>query len=307
LTFAAGRKESGPAPGPVSRLLPGDHACWFFRSSEEHRQGVTAFVRQGLERGGKVVYQADAIPLETVAGYLRLAGLDPEDLVARGKLALLSPLDAEGPGGLDPGRQVDLYGELLKQVRTEGYRGLWFTAENTWEIQGEIAGAERYLEYEQMVKEFFAAMDDAVFLCQYDASVVQSTSADALRAVHNLELAEPELRPVGHRPPRLELLLTEEGMALSGEIDLTTWATLRDALTRLAAGADGRDIVLDVGGLSFIDAHGMSLLAQTARELDDSKRLVLRGVTPRLIRTAEILGLHGEPGLVFEGGDGDDR
>lgn len=305
MTSVASRKGPGRAPGPVWRLLPGDHACWLFRSPEEHRQGVTAFVRQGLERGGKVVYQADAISLDTVTGYLRLAGLDPEGLVARGTLALLSQPDGETPGELDPGRREGLYGDLLKQARAEGYRSLWLTAESTWQIRGDNPGAERYLQYEALLEEFFAARDDAVLLCQYDASVVQETSADALRSVHNLELAGPELRPTGGNPPQLHVLPTEEGLALSGEVDLASWATLRNALTRVVARADGEDVVLDVGGLTFIDAHGISLFAQTARELDHSKRLVLRGAPPRLIRMAEILGFDGESGLVIEGSGGD--
>lgn len=302
MTFVAGRKGPERAPVPVSRLLPGDHACWLFRSPEEHRQGVTAFVRQGLERGGKVVYQADRIAFDMVTRYLRQAGLDPEGLVARGRLALLSLLDGEARHGVfDPSRQVGRYGDLLRKVKAEGHRGLWLTAESTWEIRGDIAGSEGYLEYERLVDELFAARDDAVFLCQYDASVVEEASATALRSVHNLELADADLRPVGGNDRQLRLQPTEEGMALSGQVDLATWAALRNGLTRLAAGAGGGDIVLDVGGLSFIDAHGMSLIAQTARELDHSRRLVLRGGSPRLIRTAEILGFDRLPGLLIEG------
>lgn len=113
-------------------------------------------------------------------------------------------------------------------------------------------------------------------------------------------------RAPGPLVAQLHVVPTEEGMSLSGEVDLATWATLRRALSGVADGKKSRDIVLDVSGLSFIDGHGMRLIAQAARELGYGSRLVLKGAPPTLLRVAEILGLDGEPNLVIEGSDGAD-
>lgn len=196
---------------------------------------------------------------------------------------------------------MDLYGHLLDQVRSEGLRGLWLTVERTRGIRSDILEEERYLEEERLVEGFAAAGGDAVLLCQYNASVIRGPSADALRSVHDLEFVEAGQRPLGGNLPQLEVSPTDEGIALSGEVDLGSWAILRDALTSVAGGAEGEDVILDVGGLSFMDGHGMSLIAQATRELAPSRRLVVRGATPTLIRAAEILGFDREPGLVIEG------
>lgn len=307
MTFVAGRKGSGRAGVPGSRLVAGDHGCWFFASPEEHREGVIRFVRQGLESGAKVLYLADAAGLETADGYLRGAGLDPDALLAGRDLVMRS---AQAAGGSDPSldgeAHVALYAQLLEQARDEGYRALWITADRTREVLWHM-GHAGLLREEQLVEDFLAARVDALLVCQYDGSGIRELSAHALRSVHNVELAGEELRPLGRKLPPLQVTPMEGGVALSGEVDLSTWPTLRNALSRLSARGDG-DVVLDVAGLSFIDTNGMTLIQEAARDLDGSRRLVVRGATPMMFRVAEILGLDREPGLVIRGrrGDGDD-
>lgn len=293
------------ASTPLARLVPGDHVCWFFRSPQEHCAGVTAFVRDGLESGGKVLYLADAIPVEAVAGYLRAAGLDPDDLAGRGRLVMRSRSDGDAPhGGFDPVRQAALYGELATQARDEGYRALWVTGEASWQAGGDFPGAERYLEFERLVEELLATTEDALALCQYDASAPPRWPSEPLRSVHNLELAPPELRPLGRAVRGLSLVPAAGGMAISGEVDVNTWAALSNALRGLAErAADGQQVVLDLAGLSFIDGHGVALIARTARALGPSQGLVLHGAPPTLLRIAEVLHLDREPRLVVAGRD----
>ena len=57
----------------ITDLAPGDHLCWVYDTEEEHRAVITPFLRQGLERGEKVLYIVDAHPAETVLAYLRKA------------------------------------------------------------------------------------------------------------------------------------------------------------------------------------------------------------------------------------------
>jgi anti-anti-sigma factor len=118
-----------------------------------------------------------------------------------------------------------------------------------------------------------------------------------------------ELSAGGNRPgraaPTLAILPTDEGMALSGEVDLGTWTVLSDALQGVVGSTRDRpDIVLDLAGLSFIDGHGLGLIAGAARKLGPPKRLVLRGARPALLHLAEVLRLDREPGLVIEGHGG---
>lgn len=68
----------------ISKLKPGDHLCCIYETEEEHRALLTPYLRQGLERNEKVVYIVDARTAETVLGYLREDGLDPQPYLEGG-------------------------------------------------------------------------------------------------------------------------------------------------------------------------------------------------------------------------------
>jgi anti-anti-sigma factor len=73
------------------------------------------------------------------------------------------------------------------------------------------------------------------------------------------------------------------GLRLTGEIDLATTADLEIALEPLLGAGD--NVVLDLGGLTFIDVIGMRLLARTALHL----RSV--GLQLRLLRASDQVQL----------------
>ena len=101
---------------------------------------------------------------------------------------------------------------------------------------------------------------------------------------------------------RLELERTEEGLAVGGELDLSTSPQLTQALDEAASA--GEDIVLDVTGLTFIDSTGLRVLLGTTERLPDTRRLILRGTQPQVVRVFEIAGLLGKiENLVVEGAE----
>lgn len=87
-------------------------------------------------------------------------------------------------------------------------------------------------------------------------------------------------------------VLSRNGSAtvvVEGEVDAHTgpmlWTTLEDAITTTHG-----PVVLDVGGVSFIDSRGLSILAQAVRRLGD-RPLVLRSPTRTTKKILEISGL----------------
>jgi anti-anti-sigma factor len=292
--------DAGAAPS--ARLLAGDHACWFFGSRREHRAGVTAFLRHGLQRDGKVLYLADTIPVEGVADDLCLAGLDPDRLVASGQLVLRAPDPSD-----DPADEVARYRELVGQARAEGWcGGLWITGEGTPGLHAGDRGTRRYLDYERLVERFLAGTQDARSLCQYRLEAAAG-HADVLRSLHNLELSgQAGPRPLARSVPGLSTVPRPSGLAVAGEVDVATWATLANALRRAVEATGGTLVVLDLAGLRFIDGHGVALIVEAARALDPPRRLLLRGAPRSLLRIADVLRLEREPGIVVElrGGDG---
>jgi GAF domain-containing protein/anti-anti-sigma regulatory factor len=301
-------RRTRPAPPlPADRLLPGDHAWWRFHSEREHRDGVSALVRAALEHHGKVLYLADAVGVEAAAGLLRLAGLDPDQLLASGQLVLGSHRDADGgleAGGFDPARHVELVRALIEQARAEQYRGLWAISEATWQLRADAPGRTLMVEFERLLEQLFAASEDALLVCHYDAAVLGRNLAEDLRSTHNLELSKGRLRRLGRATRAFRVVPTGEGMAIAGAVDLDAWAALSNALRRLIEVAEGSEVVVDLAKLDFIDGRGVGMLAHAAWALGPSRRMVLRAAPPMLLRIAETLRLDREPSLVIEGRGG---
>ena len=77
----------------ITDLAPGDHLCWVYDTEEDHQTVITPFLRQGLERGEKVLYIVNAHPAESLFAYLREDGLEVEPYLARGQLRILTATD----------------------------------------------------------------------------------------------------------------------------------------------------------------------------------------------------------------------
>src|SRR5205814_91035 len=78
----------------LSHLRPGDHLCCIFRSAQEHRAVLTRFLRDGLEKGEKVVYVYDCTTPETIKNYLRDDGIAVAAHLDRGQLVFMSAADS---------------------------------------------------------------------------------------------------------------------------------------------------------------------------------------------------------------------
>jgi len=161
-------------PHTIADLGPGDHLCYLYETEEEHRAVLTPFLRQGLERGEKVLYIADAHTPETILGYLRNnpstalrhgsgqgsgQGLDVKPYLARGQLVILTCDDAYlREGVFDPEGMIALLRADTERALAEGYSALRVTGEMTWALQG-LPGSERLIEYEAKLNEFFGSAE----------------------------------------------------------------------------------------------------------------------------------------------------
>jgi len=79
---------------------------------------------------------------------------------------------------------------------------------------------------------------------------------------------------------------------VSGELDLSSVAILRDAAVRLVAESPGVTIAIDVDGVTVIDDMGLGvLLGAAARAREGGGDLVLVCTSERLLRWFELSGL----------------
>lgn len=154
-------------PRAIRNLRPGDHLCCLYETEEEHRAVLTPFLRQGLERGEKMLYIVDTYTAEAILGYLRDEGVDVEACLAGGRFVLLTREDAYLRDGVfDPERMIALLRAETERALAEGYPALRVTGEMTWALRGP-PGSERLIEYEAKLNDFVSG-SHCLALCQYD-------------------------------------------------------------------------------------------------------------------------------------------
>lgn len=81
-------------------------------------------------------------------------------------------------------------------------------------------------------------------------------------------------------------------VSVSGEVDVATAPALRDRLASVADGADGRPVVVDLSGVTFIDSTGLGVLIGARKRCEDdgcALRIVI--LEPRILKVFDITGL----------------
>ncbi|CAG0958692.1 partial Sporulation kinase E, partial [Anaerolineae bacterium] len=160
-------KDVSPGQTRFMNIKPGDHLCCLYESEEEHREIITPFLRQGLERGEKVIYIVDAHTADTVLGYLRDDGVDVEAYLARGQLSIVTRDDTYlREGVFDPDAMIAFLRSAMDSALAEGYPAIRASGEMTWALRG-LPGSERLIEYEAKLNHFFPGSQFSA-LCQYD-------------------------------------------------------------------------------------------------------------------------------------------
>jgi hypothetical protein len=152
-------------PRSVDDLRGGEHICLFYENEEEHRDVLSSFIREGLEKGDKVVYLFDVHDPVTVLDYL---SKDSRATIREGRNLAFSEADEVylTQGIFDPDAMLELIDIEVQRALSEGYRALRITGEMTWSLKG-APGSERLIEYEADINNVFKGKD-CIALCQYD-------------------------------------------------------------------------------------------------------------------------------------------
>jgi anti-anti-sigma factor len=82
----------------------------------------------------------------------------------------------------------------------------------------------------------------------------------------------------------------------NGELDMATAGLLRTALHDALADSPG--LVLDMAGVTFIDAVGLRVILDAAASLDGEQPLLVVG-SRQLERLLELAGLHRPPSIML--------
>jgi len=255
-------------------LRSGDHICWVYGSDEEHREVLTYFVKDGLNRDERVLYLSRRFTADKVMEYLREEGVDADEPLRSGQLLFLAAEAAYlGEGGFDAERMGDAFREAATQAVVDGYRGLRAASETEWLIPDFVSPA-RFVEYELWVDPIVASLPQ-IGLCGYDARQCNVDWLVALQAVHPHRITG---RSVPQSPFRITM--AEQGeVVVHGEVDWRYREAFQLALGAAAACAP-REMVLDLEDLRFIDLSGLRALPALARSLRAEERtLTLRSLS----------------------------
>ena len=96
--------------------------------------------------------------------------------------------------------------------------------------------------------------------------------------------------------PTFDVLISDTGAGvlvhLQGELDLETASRFLDALTGSPTGGEGREVELDLSGLTFLDVAGVRALVRAHDQLTrDGGCVSVRGLDEARLPAARVLGL----------------
>jgi anti-anti-sigma factor len=261
-----------------AELYPGDHVCWTYASDQEHREVLTRFLAQGLERNERVLYLGHRYDEETVLGYLQEAGVADEDFRRLGQLVVQDIHRALQGDGSFPSKGG---GQVLEQAATravaDGHRGLRVASESG-SVAPALLSAAALLEHELWATPMVVRAP-LTALCGYDARFCQPDWLLAVQAVHPLRVTGSSVRPSPFRVGSGNCGET----VLEGKVDWRCRAAFRLAL-QAAAVCGPAELVVDLAGLEFIDLSGLRVLVELCQELNSKRRSLILRSPPEVVR-----------------------
>jgi hypothetical protein len=173
-------------------LRTGDHLCCIYESEEEHQALLTPYLRQGLEKGEKVLYVVDAHKEEEIINYLRDDGVEVETFLASGQLVMLTPYETyKREESFNPDKMIGLLREETERSLNEGYSALRATGEMTWALR-DPRDSDLLIEYEAKLNDFFA-VNKCLAICQYDRRRFESSLLLNVLATHPIVINGTEV------------------------------------------------------------------------------------------------------------------
>jgi methanogenic corrinoid protein MtbC1 len=169
------------------------HVCAFFDSPDEAHRVLLPFVKEGLERGEKVIQIVDPASYDDHLGSLGAAEIDVAAAQARGQLEVRDWQDTYLRGGTFDRRAMSAFVEsILSLARADGFSRARVIAHMEWALQ-DSCDLTSLVEYESGMNDVLPRYDDPI-VCAYDRSRFGAgTTMDVIRA-HPMMILDGMLR-----------------------------------------------------------------------------------------------------------------
>ncbi|MGH7931639.1 MAG: MEDS domain-containing protein [Candidatus Binataceae bacterium] len=167
---------------PLSEFKAGDHICAFYESAAECSAILTAFIRDGFERGDLCVCVLGGLPLGDAVRELQSAGIDTAAALVRGTLAFMSGAEYAGTSTAGSAAQLDAIAVRVRQLLASGgFRVARLAVDMSWALEVKFE-PRQMIEYEALSGSRLFPLLPALMLCMYDrARIAPEVICAALR------------------------------------------------------------------------------------------------------------------------------
>lgn len=146
------------------------HVCAFFNSRDEEYRVLLPFVRDGLERGEKIVHTIDPERRSDHLERLAAGGIDVAILLQDGRIELRTWSDTHLLDGyFDQHRTFKLFEGVVKNAKQRGFPLTRFVTHMEWALKNEKQITD-LLEYEARANEVWERQEGPInpVICTYD-------------------------------------------------------------------------------------------------------------------------------------------
>jgi len=267
--------------GQVRSPMSGDHLLLLHATEQDRREGLAAWVNDGLARDEVVVYtEPEDEPEErTVLSVLRACGVDVATAKGEGRLVGCPPTEVYRPDGLEG---------ITRRLLARGFRAVRMTAEHSTPLTLMSERCHLAVEFaaNDLCREFPLSL-----LCQCRRSALSPPRLDEIAAAHLTGIRE---RQLGTRP-------YPGGLGLSGEIDLANEDVLASVL-RTATVNRSTSFSVDLSGSRSSGWAAVRVLEESTRAFRDRGGLLLVvSPVPAVAQVLELLGFDRLPGVALTG------
>lgn len=175
------RHHSGISIGQFPVSCP-CHVCALFKSTEDEIHILHPFIREGYERGERIVLLLDHAERNARQEQMTGEGIDAEEAQRSGGLEIITWGDAYlRHNRFDADSMLDLVKEILSSSKLRGFKRTRLWANMEWALS-ETPGVDQLALYESRLNYFLPLTDDAV-VCVYNIDrFPPETIQDVVRA-----------------------------------------------------------------------------------------------------------------------------
>lgn len=266
------------------------HVCALPVSDEQLWEMTARFLADGLALGERVVYFDDDGAAASVLRRLAEDRVEVEGPMARGQLAVMPPEVTRAALRSSVAEVRGLVEATADASVADGWAGLRLTGQFHYGL--ERAGGVALWEYDLALDAALRSRPNARTVCFYDRTHYPEGAIAEMRGLHHTELHAPAVYDDGL------LRITRLGPCraqIAGEVDFSNRPRL-SKVVEAALDESVRDpdaphrVELDLSSLRFLDVAGAVALVHLAEAFPSTHRLVLRGVSPRVLRILDRCG-----------------